>query len=238
MEALDDLNLNGLKIIQDSNYFKFGIDSVLLSDFSKIKKHRTVVDFGTGNGIIPLLLYGKYEGITIKGLELVKELYELALRNVTLNGLSGSIEIINGDIKDAAEIFGKGKIDYVVSNPPYIKSDGLLNENEFKRIARHELACTVKDIVVQAHGILNESGTLYMIHRANRLADVLFEMRAGDLEPKILRFISKNETTPPGLFLVKGVKNARPDLIIQKPLYIYDANNKYTEEIEVIYGKR
>jgi tRNA1Val (adenine37-N6)-methyltransferase len=238
MEALDDLNLNGLKIIQDSNYFKFGIDSVLLSDFSKIKKNRTVVDFGTGNGIIPLLLYGKYENITIKGLELIKELYKLALRNVTLNGLSGSIEIINGDIKDAVKIFGKGKVDYVVSNPPYIKSDGLLNENEFKRIARHELACTVKDIVIQAHGILNESGTLYMIHRANRLADVLFEMREGDLEPKILRFISKNETTPPGLFLVKGVKNARPDLIIQKPLYIYDINNKYTEEIETIYGKR
>jgi tRNA1Val (adenine37-N6)-methyltransferase len=238
MEVLDDLNLNGLKIIQDNNYFKFGIDSVLLSDFSKIRKDKTVVDFGTGNGIIPLLLYGKYKGITIKGIELVKELYELALRNVVMNGLSGSIEIINGDIKDAVKIFGKGRIDYVVSNPPYIKSDGLLNDNEFQRIARHELACTVSDIVEQAHGILSESGTLYMIHRSNRLADVLCEMRAGKIEPKIVRFISKNAVTPPGLFLVKGIKNAKSDLVIQKPLYIYDMDNKYTEEIEVIYGKR
>jgi tRNA1Val (adenine37-N6)-methyltransferase len=237
MEILDDLDLKGLKILQNSSYFKFGIDSVLLSDFAKIKKAKTVVDFGTGNGIIPLLLYGKYEGIKIYGLELLKELYHLAERNVELNNLKDSIEIINGNIKDAVKIFGRSNIDYVVTNPPYLKGDGILNENEYKRVARHEIECTLKDLLHSAYGILKENGTFYMVHRVNRLADVLFEMRKSRIEPKILRFVAKNEESAPNIFLIKGIKNSKSDIIVQKTLNVYDKDNKYTFEIEKIYGR-
>lgn len=237
MEIIDDLHLKDLKIIQDDNFFKFGIDAVLLSDFSKIKKNKTVIDFGTGNGIIPLLLFGKYENIKIKGLELLEELSRLAIKNVELNELRENIEIINGDIKKATEIFGRCSADYVVSNPPYMKGDGLLNENMYKRIARHEMACTLRDVIDQASAILKDKGVLYMIHRTNRLTDAVFEMRRASIEPKIIRFISKKETCAPNLFLVKGIKNAAPDLIIEKTLYVYNIDNKYTEEIERIYGR-
>jgi len=237
MEIVDDLDLKGLKILQNSSYFKFGIDSVLLSDFAKIKKARTVVDFGTGNGIIPLLLYGKYENIKIIGLELLKELYLLAKRNVEINDLKDSIEIINGNIKDAVKIFGRSSVDYVVTNPPYLKGDGILNENLYKRIARHEIECTLKDLLHSAYGILKENGIFYMVHRVNRLTDVLFEMRKSRIEPKVLRFVAKNDESAPNIFLIKGVKNSKPDIIIQKTLNIYERENKYTLEIEKIYGR-
>ena len=236
VEALDDLKLKGLKIIQNDEYFKFGIDSVLLADFAKIRRNKTVVDFGTGNGVIPLLLYGRYEGIRIKGIELIKDLCELADRNVRLNGLESFIEIINGDIRKAIEIFGKGKTDYVVANPPYLKGDGLLNDNEYKRIARHELACTVRELTTQAAGILRDGGIMYMVHRANRLTDALYEMRTAGLEPKILRFVAKNEKSAPHIFLVKCMKNAKAGLVIRNTLYIYGSNGEYTGEIMEIYG--
>lgn len=237
MEMIDDLSLKGLKIIQDDRFFKFGTDAVLLSDFAKIKKNRTVVDFGTGNGIIPLLLYGKYENITITGIEILTELCELAARNVKLNGLDNSITIINGDIKYASKILGRASADYVVTNPPYLKGDGLLGMSEYKRVARHEIVCTLKDLLIQAALVLNESGILYMIHRTQRLSDVICEMRTQKLEPKILRLISKDKDSDPNLFLIKGIKNANPGIIIKKTLYIYDGTDKYSKEINDIYGK-
>lgn len=237
METIDDLSLKGLKIIQDDRFFKFGTDAVLLSDFAKIKKRKTVVDFGTGNGIIPLLLYGKYEDIDITGLEILTELYELAARNVRYNGLDDRIKIINGDIKNAALLLGRSSADYVVTNPPYLKGDGLLGVSEHKRVARHEIACTLKDLLLQASLVLKEAGILYMIHRTQRLSDVICEMRVQKLEPKILRFISKDNDTDPNLFLIKGIKNANPGITIQKTLYIYDGMDKYSKEIDDIYGK-
>jgi tRNA1Val (adenine37-N6)-methyltransferase len=237
METVDDLGLKGFKIIQDDRFFKFGTDAVLLSDFAKIKKNKRVVDFGTGNGIIPLLLYGKYENISIKGLEILKDLYTLAKRNVELNDLNESITIINGDIRNAAVLLGRASADYVVTNPPYLEGDGLLGESEHKTVARHEIACKLKDLLSQAALVLNESGIIYMIHRTQRLTDVMHEMRTQKLEPKILRFISKDKDADPNLFLIKGIKNANPGIIIQKTLYIYDGSNKYSKEIDDIYGK-
>lgn len=216
-ERIDDLEYKGLKIIQNKNGFCFGIDSVLLSDFAKnIKKNAKVIDIGTGTGIISILLSKKTELSKIYGVEIQEEVANMAQRSVQLNNLQDKIEIINSNIKNIFDILNQNDFDAIVTNPPYMKvNTGAINEEKKKLISRHEVECTLEDIIKISYKLLKSNGEFYMVHRAERIVDILFYLRQYKLEPKILRFIQPNLNKEPNLILIKAVKNAGYQLNIK-----------------------
>ena len=238
-ERIDDLEYKGLKIIQNKNGFCFGIDSVLLSDFAKnIKKNAKVIDIGTGTGIISILLSKKTELSKIYGVEIQEEVANMAQRSVQLNNLQDKIEIINSNIKNIFDILNQNDFDAIVTNPPYMKvNTGAINEEKKKLISRHEVECTLEDIIKISYKLLKSNGEFYMVHRAERIVDILFYLRQYKLEPKILRFIQPNLNKEPNLILIKAVKNAGYQLNKKKPLIVYDQKGNYTDEILEIYNK-
>lgn len=238
-ERIDDLEYKGLKIIQDRNGFCFGIDSVLLSDFAKnMKKKSVVMDIGTGTGIIGLLLCKKTNLKKIYGIEIQKEVAEMAERSIRLNNLEDRFSILNVNINDVNKYFVNNQIDVVVTNPPYKKNNtGLKNTSESKLISRHEVKCTLEDIIKKSYIILKDLGQFFMVHRAERLVDIMFLLRNNKLEPKEIRFVHSKQNEKPNLVLIKAVKNAKEFLKIDKPLIIYNDNGTYTDEILKIYGK-
>ena len=236
-ERIDDLQLKGLKIIQNKNGFCFGIDAVLLSDFAKqIKENSVVGDLCSGNGIIPILLCGKTAASKIYGVEIQEEVSELAKRSVCLNHLEDRIEIVNRDLKEIKDVIPSGSVDAVTVNPPYMKKgSGIINERDTKTIARHEISCTLEDIIKEAARVLKFGGSLYMVHKTERLVDVLSCMRKEKVEPKRLRFIHPSFGEAPNLFLVEGVRSGNSFLKIEPPLYVYEDKENYTKEIKEIY---
>ena len=239
-ERIDDLEFEDLKIIQNTKGFCFGIDSVLLSDFAKnIKKNSTIVDLGTGTGIISILLSKKTEAKKIYGIELQEEVCDMASRSVLLNNLQDKIEIINKNIKNISDTLGINVSDVVVTNPPYKKyGTGLLNEDDSKIISRHEKECTLEDVIKQSFKILKDKGLFYMVHRPDRLVDIIYLMRKYKIEPKELRIVYSNMTSKAVLILIKGIKNAGEELKLINPLYIYNEDGTYTDEILRIYNKK
>lgn len=237
-ERIDDLQLNGLKIIQNKNWFCFGIDAVLLSDFAKqIKSGETVVDLCTGNGIIPILLSGKTQASKIYGVEIQKEVALLANRNVEYNNLNSRVEIINRDLNNLKDVIPSGIVDSVTVNPPYKKKgSGIINGLDTKTISRHEISCTLEDIIKESARILKSGGSLYMIHRVERLVDILSCMRDEKIEPKRLKFIHPKMNEAPNLILVEGKRSGRPFLKVESPLYVYNTDGTYTNEIYNIYN--
>jgi len=237
-ETIDDLQLNGLMLIQKKNSFRFGVDAVLLSDFAKVKKGDKVLDIGTGTGIIPILLAAKTKAKHITGIEIQGEMAEMAVRSVKMNDMSKSISIVQGDIKEWNTIFGKASFDLVVSNPPYIQSNaGLQNFNDSKTISRHEVKCTLEDVVGAAAGLLGPNGRLAMIHRPNRLIDIFEAYRINGIEPKTLRFVYSSHESPPSMVLIQGTKHGKKELKVLKNLYIFDQLGEYSQEINEIYGR-
>ena len=239
-ERIDDLEFKGLKIIQNKDGFCFGIDSILLSDFAKeIKKGSKVIDLGTGTGIIGILLCMKTELSKIMGVEIQKEVYDMAKRSIKLNNLENKFEIINENIKNLENIIETGTFDAVVTNPPYKKiGTGLTNENEKKLISRHEITANLEDFIKVSSKMLKDKGTLYMVHRPDRMVDIIELLRKYKLEPKKIKFVYPNANKDANLILLKAVKNANPFLKIEKPLYVYNQNGEYTDEILKIYGKK
>lgn len=220
MERTDDLGINGLKLIQDTDLFCFGTDSVLLSDFVHIKSGAKLVDFCTGNGIIPILLSAKIKAAKITGIEILKPSYELAVRNAGLNGLNGRLEFVNDDIKNWNKYFLNGSIDAVTVNPPYMVSgSGFKNPNDLKAAARHELFIDFDGICECASKILKFGGHFFAVHRADRLCDVISSMRKYRLEPKRLTFISPSPECAANLILIEGMLGANASLRIEKPIY-------------------
>ena len=238
-EIIDDLELNNLKIIQNNNGFKFGIDSILLSDFAKkIKKDSIVLDIGTGTGIISILLSAKTEANKIIGIEIQREVADMAKRSVILNKLENKIEILNDDINNIEKYFENNYFDVIVTNPPYQKNNtGLKSENEKNLISRHEIKCTLEDIIKKSFKILKDKGEFYMVHRPERLVDIMYLMRKNKIEPKELRFVYPKISDKPNLILIKGIKNAKQFLKVEKPLIIYNEEGIYTKEVLSIYGK-
>ena len=238
-ERIDDLEINNLKIIQNNEGFCFGIDSVLLSDFAKnIKNDALVMDLGTGTGIIPTLLCAKTKLKKVIGIEIQEEVCEMANRSIELNNLKNKFEIINDNILNLNKIYEKNTFDVVITNPPYKKKNtGILNESNKKIISRHEVTATLEDFIKVAKEMLKDKGEFYMVHRPDRLVDIFSIMRKYKLEPKLLRFVFSEKEQPPKLILIKGVKNAKPFLKIEKNLYIYDENKNYSKEIKEIYNK-
>ncbi len=237
-ERLDDLECKGYQIIQDEKRFCFGMDAVLLSGFAKVKPEENVVDLGTGTGIIPILLEGKTMGRHFTGLEIQEDSADMARRSVEYNNLGDKIEIITGDIKDAAKLLGASSYDVVTSNPPYmIGQHGLVNPESEKAIARHEILCNLEDVVSQAAKLLKNKGRFYMVHRPFRLPEIMTIMKKYKLEPKRMQLVYPYINKEPNMVLIEGCLSGNPRLTIEKPLIVYKEAGIYTEDILRIYGK-
>jgi len=237
-ERLDDLELKGLKIIQNPNWFCFGIDAVLLSSYAVIRKKDRVVDLGTGTGIIPLLVYGKYEPKEIIGVEIQKEVADMARRSIELNGLKDIIKIYEGDIKDCFKDIGINQYDVVVSNPPYKKGkSGILNMSDTKAISRHEVLINIDELCFSASRLLKGGGRFYMIHRPERLKDIILALNNNKFTPKRIRFVHPKVNKAPNMVLIEAVKAGGDFLKIEEPLYVYNDDGTYTQEILKIYGR-
>ena len=239
-ERIDDLQLNNLKIIQRNDGFCFGIDSVLLSDFAKgIKKNSNVLDLGTGTGILGILLCEKTELKKITGIEVQTDIADMAKRSIKLNNLDEKFDIINDNIKNLDKILKIDSYDYIVTNPPYKKANsGKTNENKVKLISRHEIEADLSDFIKMSFKLLKDRGTLYMVHRSERLVDIVSEMRKYKMEPKRIRFVYSNSMSESKLILIEAVKNGKSFLKIDKPLYVYKEDGNYTDEILEIYNKK
>ena len=230
-ERLDDLEISGLHIIQSPDKFCFGMDAVLLSGFAYAKKGHRVIDLGTGTGILPLLLWAKTEGEHFTGLEIQEESADMARRSVVGNNIA-NIEIVDGDIKSADKLFKRQSFDVVTSNPPYmINEHGITNPDAPKQIARHEILCTLEDVVKAAAYLLKSNGKFFMVHRPFRLPEVFENLRKYRLEPKRMRLVYPQIDKEPNMVLVEAVKYGKPRLIVEKPLIVYDKDMKYTEEM-------
>ncbi len=238
-ERIDDLEFKGLKIIQNTQGFCFGMDAVLLSDFAKnIKNKSKVIDLGTGTGIISILLCEKTKLEKIVSVELQKEVFEMANRSVKLNNLEKKMEVINHNIKDLKKIYEQNTFDVVVSNPPYKKNGtGILNEKDKKTISRHEIEANLEDFIKISKYLLKDKGEIYLVHRPDRLVDILSIMREHKIEPKTIKFVAPRVNEKPNLLLIKGIKNGKPFLDIEKTLYVYKNKDEYTDELLEIYNK-
>ncbi|MBR5474767.1 MAG: tRNA1(Val) (adenine(37)-N6)-methyltransferase [Lachnospiraceae bacterium] len=236
-ERIDELQRNGYRIIQKKDGFCFGMDAVLLSGFARAGKGAKVLDLGTGTGIIPILLRAKTEAAQIKALEIQPEVAEMATRSVVLNGLEDTIEIVQGDICQASQIFGAAQFDVVTSNPPYkLSGHGLPNPDSAKAIARHEVLCTFEDVAREAAKCLKPGGHFYLVHRPERLTELIAMMQKYGLEPKRMKFVHPFVDKEANMVLVDAVRGGKPYLHMEAPIVVYKEPGIYTDEIYEIYG--
>ncbi len=236
-ERIDDLQRNGYRIIQSPDKFRFGMDAVLLSGFVRVRRGGNVLDLGTGTGIIPILLEAKTQASHLTGLEIQAESADMARRSVCLNHLENKIDIVTGDIKEAELIFKAASFDVVTSNPPYmIGEHGLTNPDAPKAIARHEILCTLDDVVRNAAKLLKTGGSFFMVHRPFRLAEIINIMTRYKLEPKRMRLVYPYVDKEPNMVLIEGCRGGKSRMTVEKPLIVYKAPNVYTDEICEKFG--
>lgn len=236
-EKIEDLQCNGLKIIQNKKWFCFGMDAVLLTNYCDIKNNSKIVDLGTGTGIIPILLSGKKNYSKAYAVEIQEEVAEMARRSVELNNLQDKIEILNIDLNDAGKYLEPNSFDAVISNPPYkLSNSGIVNPTDKKAISRHEIKCSLEDVIKTAAMLLKQYGRFYMVHRPDRLADIICLLRKYRLEPKQIRFVHPRAAEKPNMVLIRASKNGNPELKFDPPLYIYNNEDKYTKDVYEIYG--
>lgn len=236
-ERIDDLQRNGYQIIQNPEKFCFGMDAVLLSGFARVKPGSKVLDMGTGTGIIPILLEAKTKAEHLTGLEIQEESADMARRSVLLNHLEEKIDIITGDIKEAGSLFQAASFDVITCNPPYmIGQHGIANPDAPKAIARHEVLCTLEDVVRNAAILLKPGGNFFMVHRPFRLAEIIMTMTKYKLEPKRMQLVYPYVDKEPNMVLIEGCRGGKPRMTVEKPLIVYKAQNEYTDEIYNVYG--
>jgi tRNA1Val (adenine37-N6)-methyltransferase len=236
-ERIDELHRNGYRIIQKKDGFCFGMDAVLLSGFAAVREGERALDLGCGTGIIPLLLEAKTRGRHFTGLEIQKEMADMAARSVRLNGLENKIEIIEGDIKEAGRIFGGASFDVITANPPYMNDrHGLKNPDLPKAIARHEVLCTLQDVVREAAKALRPGGRFYMVHRPRRLIEIITELTGRGLEPKRIKFVHPFADREAKMVLIEAARGGGSFVKVEKPLIVFREQGIYTDEITEIYG--
>ncbi|MFZ2258674.1 MAG: tRNA1(Val) (adenine(37)-N6)-methyltransferase [Clostridiaceae bacterium] len=236
-ETVDDLGLGGLFLLQKKTGFRFGTDAVLLAHFAALKNRESVMDLCTGSGIIPILLAGKSTAKVIAGVELQAKYAEMAGRSVLVNELSDRVTIHQGDVKDLAFLDGLGHFDVVTCNPPYKEvGTGMLNPMDERMIARHEITIDLKAVIKGAALLLGNQGRLCLVHRPERLFEIVNLMRANHLEPKRIRLVAPSTGKVPNMLLVEGIKFAKPYLKWEPQLEIYHPDGSYTNEIKEIYN--
>ena len=236
-ERIDDLERNNYKIIQNPARFCFGMDAVLLSGFAFVREGETAIDLGTGNGIIPLLLAAKTEGKHFTGIEIQPENVDMAQRSVRLNNIEDRVSIVEGDIKTASTDHGKAVFDVVTSNPPYMLGNhGLVNPDSAKAIARHEILCTLEDVVREAALLLKPQGRFYLVHRPFRLAEIIVCLKEHKLEPKRMKMVHPFIDKEPNMVLIESVRGGKPRMTVEPPLIVYKEEGVYNDEIYDIYG--
>ncbi len=235
-ERVDELNDRGYRIIQDTDGFCFGLDAVLLSSFSIVREGDHVLDLGTGTGVIPILLEAKTKGSHFTGLELQPEVADMARRSVQLNNLTGKVDIVTGDLREAEKIFGKSSFSVVTSNPPYMPyTKGLISPNTKKAISRSEVYCKLSDVISQAAALLITGGRFYMVHRPSRLTEIMVLMEKNDLAVRYIRFVYPSVEKKANLVLIEGVLEARHQAIVEKPCIVFEKPGVYSPEMTDIY---
>ncbi len=237
-EVIDDLQ-NSYYIIQKRDGFKFGTDAVLLADFAKDCPRGKVLDLCSGTGIVPILLAAKTNLTDIFGLEIQNEMWEMACRSVSYNNLEGRVKMVCGDLKRCRDLFELHSFNSVTCNPPYMKMGAnITNVPRSIMISRHEYMCDIEDVVCAAADMLRFHGSLYMVHRPSRLTDILYVMRKHEVEPKLIRFVYSACGKSPVLVLVKGSYKGGCDLKVLPPLVMHDENGNYSDEMNIIYGRK
>lgn len=236
-ERIDDLQRNGYRIIQKTDGFCFGMDAVLLSGYAQVKPEERVLDLGTGTGIVPILLEAKTEGSHFTGLEIQAAVADMAMRSVRLNGLQDKITIVNGDIKEASRLFGKASFDVVTANPPYMNdAHGLKNPDLPKAVARHEVFCTLEDVVRETSLLLKPGGRFYMVHRPHRLVEIIHVLTNFKLEPKRMKLVHPFVDKDANMVLIEACRGGRSFMKVEAPIVVYKKPGIYTDEIYDIYG--
>lgn len=242
MKVVNDLlGYDNLKIVQNPDWFSFSLDSVLLPNFVTLNKDvKNILDLGTGNAPIPMILTTLTEKANIYGIEIQKDVFEMAQESIKMNKLDSRIKIINDDMKKLDQYFEANFFDVIVSNPPYFKLKDLSkkNEDEHKTIARHEEKITLSELIQIAKKYLKNNGVFAMVHRTDRLIEIIEEMRNNNIEPKKIQLIYPKEHTNSNMVLIEGKKNGNPGLIIKEPLIIHDENGEYLEEIKALFFRR
>lgn len=236
-ERIDDLQRNGYRIIQHPGKFCFGMDAVLLSGFATARPGDLVLDLCTGTGIIPILMEAKTEAAHLTGLEIQEESADMARRSVRLNGLEHKVDILTGDVKEAGSIFASASFDVVTCNPPYmIGQHGLANPETPKAVARHEILCTLEDVVSQTARLLKPAGHFYLVHRPFRLAEIMSVLVQYRLEPKRMRLVYPYVDREPNMVLVEAVRGGKSRMTVEKPLIIFQEKGIYSEEMRENFG--
>ena len=235
-ERLDDLQRDGLRIIQNPEWFSFGMDAVLLSAFARAGEGDRCMDLCTGNGVIPLLMSARTDAKQFDGLEIQEDIADMAIRSVRFNQLEDRIHIRSGDVRDATTLYGASVFQVVTVNPPYLtENGGLINPGDHKAIARHEICCSLQDVLRAATGLLVSGGHFFMVHRPFRLAEILHEMVTAGLEPKRLRMVYPYVDRDPNMVLIEGVRGGNSGMVVDRPLIIYKDKGVYSEEVSKLY---
>lgn len=236
-ERIDDLQRNHYRIIQNKKRFCFGMDAVLLSGFATAQENERVLDLGTGTGIIPILMEAKTHAKELFGLEIQSEIVDMAKRSVQLNDLEHKIHIVEGDIKIASSLFQKSSFDVITSNPPYMEyHGGLKNPDLSKAVSRHEILCSLEDVIREATYLLKPGGHFYLVHRPFRLADIFETMRKYKLEPKRIKMVHPFIDKEANMVLIEAIRGGKPMMKIEAPIIVYRETGIYTDEIYSIYG--
>lgn len=236
-ERIDDLQRNGRQIIQKKKGFCFGMDAVLLSGFARAFQGEHVFDIGTGTGIIPILMEAKTEGSFFVGLEIQEEIADMARRSVALNGSDEKIKIVTGDIRGASSLFSSSSFDVITSNPPYMDhAHGLENPDRVKAIARHEILCTLEDVVREAGRMVRPGGRFYLVHRPRRLIQIINVLSKYGMEPKRMKFVHPFVDREANMVLIEAVRGGKPMLKLEKPVIVFKEPGVYTDEIKSVYG--
>lgn len=235
-EVVESLQCDGMSVIQKKNGFKFGTDSVLLSDFATVKKGNRIADLGTGSGILCFLMASRHSDTSYVGIEIQDDIAEMANRSVKMNDMSDRIEIKCTDMTKAYEIFGHNAFDAVVCNPPYGKVGGtLMNPSDTKQIARHETECNIDDVVSSAAKLVHSGGRLSVVFPAPRAFELMFSMRMHHFEPKRIRTVHTVFGKEPKLVLIEAIKDGGSMLQWLPPLFLRDENGDPTDEYNRIY---
>ena len=220
-EKVEDLGEQGLRIIQARDSYRFSVDSILLLNFIRLKNYEKIIDLGTGSGIIPLLLFGKKKGLSIYGIEIQKDLADMARRSVELNKLQNGITIIQEDFRNLKNIFKNQQFDVVVSNPPYVSlGQGKINPSSSRAIARHEIKGDLEDIISASNYLLKNKGRIYLIYRSAKLIKLVLAFKKYGIEPKVIKFIHPQPGESANLVLLEGIKGGKGELKIEDPIFL------------------